>query len=69
MKCDSCGKRSKNEFRSCAGAEAEERAQNVSPVILAHNLPTCNCCDSCRIKCHNSWMEDNLPSQVSTQTK
>lgn len=28
-----CGHKTENEFRSCAGAEAEERAQNVNLAV------------------------------------
>jgi hypothetical protein len=60
MKCPECGKKTEDmEYpASCAGAEAEERAQNVNLAVKGTNhLPSCHCCDSCRQKCFESWQE------------
>lgn len=58
--CDECGQPTNNEFCSCAGAEAEERSQGVSPVHNTIGLISCNCCDKCREKCFESWFEENV---------
>ena len=53
-----CGHESENEFRSCAGAEAEERAQDVNLAVRGtQRLMSCNCCDKCRELCFQSWQE------------
>lgn len=59
MTCDECGKTTDNEFRPCAGAVAEERSQNVPEPIDCKGLASCNCCESCRDKCHEDWMKEN----------
>lgn len=62
MKCPECGKETPERSypASCAGAEAEERAQNVNLAVKGTNgLPSCYCCDACRHKCIESWSEEN----------
>lgn len=56
-KCEQCGGPSDNEGRACAGACAEERAQNVPEVQIGHGLPGCTCCDTCRDKCLDDFIE------------
>lgn len=58
-KCQDCGSESENDLSACAGACAEERDQGVPDILIGPGLPICNCCDDCRIKCHDSWMEEN----------
>jgi hypothetical protein len=58
--CRECGEPSDFELASCAGAEAEERAQNVNLAVTGtQRLMSCNCCEKCRAKCEQSWHEEN----------
>lgn len=58
--CPVCGGITDNdEFRPCAGACAEERAQNVPELQIGKGLPGCGCCDKCRDKCLEAWHEEN----------
>jgi hypothetical protein len=60
MICRECGGKTDREYDACAGAIAEEIAQNVVLAVSGtQRLLSCNCCESCRLKCHESWMEEN----------
>lgn len=62
--CENCGGDG-NEWFACEGAITEERAQNVPEPIDTTGLVSCTCCDKCRIKCHESWMEENANRKVN----
>ena len=62
MKCPECGcEITDNGYpASCAGAEAEERSQNVNLAVKGtQGIPSCYCCDTCREKCFKSWQQEN----------
>jgi len=57
-KCDECGGPTTNSFAACKGACSSERYYGNDMVDLNTNLlESCNCCDDCRWKCHDSFME------------
>jgi hypothetical protein len=66
--CQDCGGLTENEFGACAGALAEEYGQNVPPGTNTMGLISCNCCESCRIKCHNSYMAEIDERRITRST-
>lgn len=54
--CQECKNPSENEGSACKGACSQEMhfGGNLSNT---NGLITCNCCDSCRLECHNSFMK------------
>jgi len=58
MNCQECNKPTKNEGSACAGAIAQEIHFGATGGPMdTTGLITCNCCDKCRIACHNSFMD------------
>ena len=55
--CDECGKPTENENTACAGACASERHYGNDPLMDTLGLQGCNCCEACRVACHNSFMD------------
>lgn len=54
--CDECKKNPANESFACEGAMASERSQTLGPVDTTLLL-SCTCCDQCRMKCLDSFIE------------
>ncbi len=56
--CSECGGHTENEYRACKGACASERYYGNDLVDLdTKGLLSCNCCESCRYKCLDSFLQ------------
>lgn len=54
--CEDCGGETENEGSACKGACSQARHYGED-VFDTKGLMTCNCCDDCREKCHESFMQ------------
>lgn len=69
--CLECGKPTENEGSACKGAISQQYHYDQSFTGLDTNgLITCNCCDDCRWKCHDSFMQsvddgEQIPNELS----
>jgi hypothetical protein len=56
--CSGCGGETENDGEACKGACTSERYYGNDLVDLdTKGLPSCNCCEACRWKCHESFMQ------------
>ncbi len=55
-KCDECGGPTDNEYRACKGACSQE-IHYGGDLMDTRFLMSCNCCETCRWLCHDSFME------------
>lgn len=56
--CEGCGGYTENEGSACKGAISQEYHFNYEFQGLNTNgMITCNCCEDCRWKCHDSFMQ------------
>ena len=61
--CKDCGEPTPNEYNICAGAAGYERMNSDVAITDYKGLMTCNCCDSCRIRCFES-MQEEYPNEL-----
>ena len=56
--CEECGANTVNEGSACKGAVSQQYHYDATFSGLNTNgLITCNCCDDCRLKCWDSFLE------------
>jgi hypothetical protein len=57
-KCENCELEIQEESRPCAGCVAYEITNCATAITNFGGLPSCNCCESCRYKCLQSYQEE-----------
>jgi hypothetical protein len=65
--CNECGGHTTNDGAACQGAMTQEYHFNESFHGLdTKGMITCNCCDNCRWKCHESFMDSVADGEQET---
>ncbi len=55
--CQECGGITDNDNRACKGACSQEEYNGGEANLDTRGLISCNCCEDCRWKCHDSFMQ------------
>lgn len=67
--CQDCGNPTDNDYRACAGACASERHYGNDMVDLdTKGLRGCDCCEECRNKCHDSFLQSVDDGEQNSET-
>lgn len=56
LKCAECGGETENDIRACKGACSQEIYYG-GDLMDTKGLSVCNCCEECRWRCHDSFMQ------------
>ena len=55
--CLECKGITENDYRACKGACSQEMHYGGDGYLDTKGLISCNCCEECRWKCHDSFLQ------------